>query len=333
MKNSRRLPRGLRLLAMPWFRKTAAVIVTGAALWLSFRGVDWKALGSSFSRVVWVWAAAAVVNQVFSVYALGWRWKLLLKPKADISMGNLFRVNMISQYWNIVLPARAGEVIRAVMVSKNFRVPGGFAAGTVALEKVFDLLVFVGLWLLVPVIFSLEGTLVRIPDAVLLACGAVVVGLVVFVVHPDLFRRIFHGIVRFFPEKLRQPAGRFFELGSESIRRLQNPGILALLVMMTLGLVGLQVLSNYFLFLAFGLGLSFWPALVVLLAIQVGNIPPSIPGKVGIFEYAVLLALSVFGIARGAALGYAVMLHVVAYAPKIILGFWFISGRGGYRRE
>ena len=91
--------------------------------------------------------------------------------------------------------------------------------------------------------------------------------------------------------------------------------------------MGAQALSNYFLFLAFGMGLSFWVALVVLLAVQVGNIPPSVPGKVGIFEYAVILALSVFGVTKGAALGYAVMLHVVAYFPKIMMGFWFFTAR------
>jgi hypothetical protein len=39
--------------------------------------------------------------------------------------------------------------------------------------------------------------------------------------------------------------------------------------------------------------------------------------KVGIFEYAVILAISVFGIARGEALGYAVMLQVVEIRLRI----------------
>jgi len=63
----------------------------------------------------------------------------------------------------------------------------------------------------------------------------------------------------------------------------------------------------------------------VLLAVQAGNIPPSVPGKLGVFEYAVVLALSVFGVSKGMALSYGIMLHIVAYLPKIVLGMVYIS--------
>lgn len=86
-----------------------------------------------------------------------------------------------------------------------------------------------------------------------------------------------------------------------------------------------QVLTNFFLFKAFNLQLTFWAGLVVLLAIQVGNIPPSAPGKVGIFEYATILALSAFAVDKTQALSYALLLHLVAYLPKIIIGGVFMT--------
>jgi len=61
------------------------------------------------------------------------------------------------------------------------------------------------------------------------------------------------------------------------------------------------------------------------LAAQAGALPPSVPGRIGIFEYAVILALSAFGIAKNDALSYALMLHVVAYLPKILIGFFFFG--------
>jgi uncharacterized membrane protein YbhN (UPF0104 family) len=64
--------------------------------------------------------------------------------------------------------------------------------------------------------------------------------------------------------------------------------------------------------------------LFLLLAIQVGNIPPSVPGKIGIFEYAVILALSLFNVSKSQALSYGIMLHLVAYMPKILLGLVFL---------
>lgn len=53
--------------------------------------------------------------------------------------------------------------------------------------------------------------------------------------------------------------------------------------------------------------------------------PPSVPGKIGVFEYAVILALSLFDISKSQALSYGIMLHLVAYLPKILMGLIFIS--------
>ncbi|MBU4329978.1 MAG: hypothetical protein KKB53_05665, partial [Acidobacteria bacterium] len=54
-------------------------------------------------------------------------------------------------------------------------------------------------------------------------------------------------------------------------------------------------------------------------------LPPSAPGKVGIFQYAVILALGWFGVEKDAALAYGLVLHVTAFLPKIILGLVYIS--------
>jgi uncharacterized protein (TIRG00374 family) len=301
-----------------------AVAVTAIALWLSFRKVDWDVLKESFRTVNWVWVMAALAVVVATVYALGWRWRILLRPKVKVSMGELFRLNILSQYWNIILPARAGEVVRAYLVSRNPGLPVGYAMGTVVIEKVLDFLVFVGFWLAVPAFFAVDGAFEGYWVA-LLICGAAVLFFTLLVLKPGLFLELLRKISRFLPEKYREGTERFFETGAESFQVLRDSRTLAVIVGWSVVFVGAQALANYFLFLAFAMGLSFWAALVVLLAVQVGNIPPSVPGKVGIFEYAVILALSVFGVSKGIALGYAVMLHVVAYLPKIIIGFWFFA--------
>ncbi len=106
---------------------------------------------------------------------------------------------------------------------------------------------------------------------------------------------------------------------------LRSANTLLFVVVLTFGFIAGQVLTNFFLFKAFHLNLSFLVGLFLLLAIQVANMPPSVPGKIGIFEYAVILALSLFAISKSQALSYGIMLHLVAYLPKILLGLIFIS--------
>jgi len=82
----------------------------------------------------------------------------------------------------------------------------------------------------------------------------------------------------------------------------------------------LSVVTNYFLFLAVGLQLPPVAALFVLVVLQVGNVPPSLPANLGVFHYLVILALSFFAIDQSVALGYAWLLYSVALLPKIIIG-------------
>ncbi|GAJ20756.1 unnamed protein product, partial [marine sediment metagenome] len=86
----------------------------------------------------------------------GWRWQILLKPKIKIPLGSLFRLNIISQYVNIIIPGRFGEVLRAYLTSKQHKVSGGYVIGTIVIEKILDFIVFVVLWISVPFFFAME---------------------------------------------------------------------------------------------------------------------------------------------------------------------------------
>jgi len=75
-----------------------------------------------------------------------------------------------------------------------------------------------------------------------------------------------------------------------------------------------------------GLGpaLPFAAAPFLLIVLKIGVAVPSVPGKLGIFHYLCTLALGVFGLEKGAALGYAVLLYFVVFVPPSLLGALFL---------
>ena len=127
------------------------------------------------------------------------------------------------------------------------------------------------------------------------------------------------------PVKIRDRFVDIFDRSLKAFNPLKDKRNLMALFSLTLLFVGGQVLANYLLFLAFDLHLSVWVALFLLLALQVGNIPPSSPGKVGVFEFAVIYSLALFAVPRSQALSYGLVLHVVAFLPKILLGLFYIA--------
>lgn len=301
------------------FRIAVSLVITGLALWLSFRRIDFGVFKQALSRVNYFWVLLALGNTLISVFMLGFRWAVLLRPKAKVGLGSLFHYNIISQYANIVFPARFGEVVRAYLVSKKKQVPAGFAMGTVMIEKMLDLFVFVGFWILIPAVFALELQFKGYQLA-LIVC-LMLLGLLIFLIlKPDVLLKLLRRFSRLLPARFQPKVNEFLESGTESFRLLKSAKITAWLIFLSLLFVGGQALTNFLLFQAFGLKLSFWAAIVVLLGIQVGNIPPSIPGKIGLFEFAVIVVLGVFGVPKDEALSYGILLHIVAFLPKIILG-------------
>ena len=306
-----------------WLKIVLGVAVTALALWLSFRKLDWGVLKETFLHVNFFWVILALANTILVVYALGWRWQILLKPKGKIPLGSLFRLNIISQYVNIIIPGRFGEVSRAYLASKQHRVSGAYVIGTIAIEKILDFFVFVILWISVPALFAMQKE-VKGYKIALFFCILAAFFLVLFIWQPKTVLKGASFSSRLLPGKFRKVFLDFFEKGIEAFGLLRSTKILLFVVVLTFGFIAGQVLTNYFLFKAFHLNLSFWVGLFLLLAIQVGIILPSAPGKIGIFEYAVILALSLFGISKSQALSYGIMLHLVAYLPKILLGLIFL---------
>lgn len=306
-------------------RIAIAVVLTAAAVWLSFRNIDLAELGRAFGRVNWLWTAAAAANTVFSVYALGWRWEILLRPRARISMGKLFRFNILSQTVNIAAPARMGEFVRAYLVSKEGGASIAFVLGTILVERLLDVFVFAAVWIVTPALMAVSGpfaprsalrALFFLPAAVLVS----------FAVWPRLFQKAAAFVGMLLPPKARERMLRIVQQALEAFSTLRRTKTSAVLVLWTIALIFSQILTNVFIFKAVRLPLGLGPALIVLLAIQAVSIPPSAPGKLGVFEYAVILALAVFGIARGEALAYALILHVTVFLPKIVLGLIYFGG-------
>ncbi len=307
-----------------WLKIFLGIAVTALALWLSFRKLDWEVLKVTFFQPNFFWVILALANTILVVYALGWRWQILLRPKDKIPLGSLFRLNIISQYINIIIPGRFGEVSRAYLVSKQYRVSGAYVIGTIAIEKILDFFVFVILWISVPALFAMQKE-VKGYKIALFFCILAAFFLVLFIWQPKTVLKRASFFSRLLPRKSRKGFQDFFEKGIEAFGLLRSANTLLFVVALTFGFIAGQVLTNFFLFKAFHLNLSFGVGLFLLLAIQVANMPPSVPGKIGVFEFAVILALSLFGISKSQALSYGIMLHLVAYLPKILLGLIFIS--------
>ncbi|MFQ5578779.1 MAG: lysylphosphatidylglycerol synthase transmembrane domain-containing protein, partial [Anaerolineae bacterium] len=139
---ARRLGRGVRSNAL-----NAGISLL--FLDLVFAQLNLKDVGGALAEARW-WLllpslAALMVHLVIRV----WRWQWLLKPMGDVPFGPAFRAGMIGIGGNMVLPARAGEFLRAYVIGRSSGISKTGAFATLVVERIFDgltmLLILVGL--------------------------------------------------------------------------------------------------------------------------------------------------------------------------------------------
>jgi hypothetical protein len=72
---------------------------------------------------------------------------------------------------------------------------------------------------------------------------------------------------------------------------------------------------------AYGLQVSPWIPVVVLVIVRIGSAAPSAPANIGPYQFFCVLALTMFGIDKTTATGVAIVLSVTFLVPIFILGF------------
>jgi uncharacterized protein (TIRG00374 family) len=224
---------------------------------------------------------------------------------------------------NAILPLRLGDLARAVLAGspragEPAQLTASAALSSVILERVLDLAFTFGLVMLaLPVVAGQSWG----PRAILWTSLAAAIGLV-GVLTAGMLRGPLTRLLRAgsSPASARARwAARLdqFLLGLQALRdwRIVLPSALLL------GATWLAWLLEYTLLLrAFMPQATLGQGLVALVGSALGMMIPSSPGGIGVYEAAVVGALTIAGVERETALAYAVSVHVFNSAGVIALG-------------
>jgi hypothetical protein len=289
---------------------------------LALRGVDLVETANALQRVNVPILGAAVVSFLLSVAAKTVRWQLLLAGRKTPSFGRAFSVLSIGLMVNAFLPTRLGEFARAYLMGEAEADSKVYVLGTIAVEKVADLL---SLLLLLAVLLSqmtLPEWLAGPARGTALLLAIVVPCFILLVWQRDFVLQMVEWISHFFPSAWRKWLVRLTRHGLDSLDVMRRPRLLIGLLGMSLIVWIISALTNYLVFLALALTLPVWASLLLLAVLQVGTAVPSSPGSIGVFQYLVILTLSIFSIDKNIALGYSVVLYLVIFVPIALLGIW-----------
>lgn len=298
------------------------VIFSLGFLVLALRNVDLTETVNALRRVNVLFLGAAVASFVFSAAAKAIRWRLLLAAHKAPSFGRAFSVLSVGLMVNAFLPARLGDFARAYLMGEAETDSKVYVLGTVAVEKVADLLFLLLSLMVLLSQMALPEWLAGSARGTALVLTILVPCFVLLAWQRDFILRMVERTSRFVPSAWREWLVRQAHFGLASLEAVRRLRLLIGLLGWSLIVWILSALTNTLVFLAMELTMPVLASLLLLVVLQVGTAVPSSPGRIGVFQYLAILTLSIFTVDKNVALGYSVVLYLVIYVPIALLGVW-----------
>ncbi len=280
------------------------------------------------------------------VYFLGiWvrtiRWQYLLRPVRRISARRLFPVVIIGLMANNLIPARAGELVRAYILGERERVSKAASLGTIAVDRLFDGLTLIPMLVVIAafvggseefeanlllVKFTVDFVSLAVIKAVLFGAALAVLVLLAF---SEASRRYADRLITALtPARLRPSVEGLARSFFQGLDVLRSPVNLAVAWVMS-GISWLLEATMYYMVgLAFDIEVGFH---IYLLATAAANLAIAViasQGGIGPFELVTKQTLIAVGVGSSAATAYAIGLHALVLLPVIALGLYFLGTMG-----
>lgn len=302
------------------------LIVSLVFIYLAFRGIDFGEIRHALARSnFWVLVPALAVL-AFAIILRAVRWRILFPPEWRPPAGSVTSALLIGYLFNSILPARAGEAVRALALNQRVGTPKFVALGTVVAERAVDVLVLLAfLFMAAPALPSTKW----LPRA--LALGAVTFVattalFVAFALYGERPARIILRPLSLLPAMSRERT----ELAAANLVRgfavFRRPAIAVPAFALTAVSWVLIAFAFWICMEGFHLGIGFWAGVLVVVSVNLAMILPSGPAALGVFEAATVVALLPFDVDRSTALSYALVLHALNVFPFILAGYIALQG-------
>ncbi len=267
------------------------------------------------------WLLASLVLYAVATLLRGERWHHILKVTGvDAHRSDCYALTTVGYMGNNVLPARAGEMLRVVLLSGRCSASKRTLLGSVVAERLLDAIALATIFILV--VYGVLSSTVLPTDRPLLFAGLMVLTGLLLCLAIFVLRR--HHVFERARDWLRPLADAPRALvGWEGVVLL---GATFVLWALEAG-VYLAVARSV------GLDISAMGALYLVALTNFFAALPAAPGSIGTFDAAVIFGTKALGASGSAAVSYLLTLRFVLYVPITIVGLVVLVTRyGGWSR-
>ncbi|MCP4403005.1 MAG: flippase-like domain-containing protein, partial [bacterium] len=268
------------------------------------------------------------------------RWKYLLAPIKKLTFKHLLPATMIGFMANNVLPARAGEFIRAYVIGKKENISKTTSFATIIIERVFDMITMLGFLVIILLFVKFpqqtgSGTgfslisferLQIVGSLAAVFIFALLLFLVLLKEFPQQTTTFMKLLLSPLPKSLGHKILDIVESFRMGLQVLQTGSHLFFLMFWSLSVWLTAAFAAWIILWTFGLDLPFMAGVFMTVITAFSAAIPSSPGYVGPFHAAVSASVLFFlpGLDKSTAAGIAIIFHLVCILPTTFIGMYYL---------
>lgn len=260
--------------------------------WLKI--VDWKAFISYFQKFDLKIALLFSFFYIFAYFLRSFRWKIILNPIKKISIRYSFFIFMSGMLINYLIPVRAGEVAKSIILKKKDQIRISESLPTIFIDKITDLFPIILILFLIPLISVRLNLALYIIVFVLFLIFLFFIGFLFFAVNHRIRAITFlNTILKISPKKYRQSLEDFFTNFVDGMAIMQNrPKDNCSIYLLTILAVLSESLYIFIVFRAFGSMISYPKILFGYTLMNLTYILPTPPAQIGSNQFMWILIFS-----------------------------------------
>lgn len=312
------------------------VFISIVFIWLALRGLRLEEFWDSVEQANYIWLLPGIGVYFVGVWVRAWRWHYLLGPIKRIPTRTMFPITTIGYMGNNIYPARAGEVLRAVILKRREGVSVSASLATIIVERIFDGVVMLAfIFVNLPELTKLTGSsgfIGTIQQVAMIGTGIFLGALAVFLI-AAMFPRItaksgLWFIYRLMPKRSHERIIALMNKFLGGLASLRSP-FNVLMVFFTSVIIWLLETGKYwFVMHAFDFSVSFFALMLMNGIVNLATTIPSAPGYIGTFDAPGIAVLTAYGVEHSVAAGYTLVLHVALWLPITLLGAYYLAREG-----
>jgi uncharacterized protein (TIRG00374 family) len=312
------------------------VLISIVFIWLALRGLRLDEFWGAVKQANYIWLIPGIAVYFVGVWVRAWRWHYLLGPIKKIPTKTMFPITTIGYMGNNIYPARAGEVLRAVILKRKEGVSVSASLATIIVERIFDGVVMLAfVFVNLPELAKLTGAsgfVGNIQQVAVIGTGVFLGALAVFLLaamFPQITAKVgLRLIERLTPKRLHEKITGIMHKFLDGLASLRSP-FNVLMVFFTSVMIWLLETGKYwFVMHAFDFSVSFFALMLMNGIVNLATTIPSAPGYIGTFDAPGIAVLTAYGVEHSVAAGYTLVLHVALWLPITLLGAYYLAREG-----